>query len=100
MDKRTAINIVKEYRKAVIKVFPEAVTYLYGSYAKNLQKKESDIDVAILMPKLSDNYLWEESPILWRLSGDINDLIEPVMLEINENTPLYQEVIKTGILIE
>lgn len=81
-------------------LFPDAVTYLYGSYAKNMQKEESDIDVAVVLPKLSENYLWEDSPKLWRIGGDINSLIEPVMLEQNENTPLYNEVIKTGILIQ
>ena len=100
MDKRAVLEIVKKYRKAIIPLFPDAVTYLYGSYAKNMQKEESDIDVAVVLPKLSENYLWEDSPKLWRIGGDINSLIEPVMLEQNENTPLYNEVIKTGILIQ
>ena len=100
MDKNTALEIVREYRQAIIKLFPDSMTYLFGSYAKECQKELSDIDVAVIVPKLSENYLWEDSPKLWKISGDINSLIEPVLLEENENTPIYQEVIKTGILIE
>lgn len=100
MDKNTALEIVREYRQAIIKLFPDSMTYLFGSYAKECQKELSDIDVAVIVPKLSENYLWEDSPKLWKISGEINSLIEPVLLEENENTPIYQEVIKTGILIE
>ncbi|MCH5222673.1 MAG: nucleotidyltransferase domain-containing protein [Muribaculaceae bacterium] len=100
MDKRTALDSVREFKKAILHLFPEAKTYLFGSYAKDLQNENSDIDVAVIMPRLSANYLWEESPILWRISGNINSLIEPVLLEMNEDTPLYNEVMATGILIE
>ena len=100
MDKNTAIEIVREYRQAIIKLFPNSMTYLFGSYAKECQQEMSDIDVAVIVPKLSENYLWEDSPKLWKASGDINSLIEPVLLEKNENTPLYNEIIKNGILIE
>lgn len=100
MDKCEVLEIIREYRQALIKLFPNSLTYLFGSYAKECQREMSDIDVAVIVPKLSENYLWEDSPKLWRLSGDINSLIEPVLLEKNENNPLYQEIIKTGILIE
>lgn len=100
MDKGKAIELVTKYRKAVIEIFPDAITYLFGSHAKGCQKEDSDIDVAIVLPKLSQNYLLDDAPRLWRICADINPDIEPVMLELNENTPLYNEVMKHGILIK
>ena len=99
MDKNSVIATVKKYQSELIKIFPEAITYLFGSYAKGIADYESDIDVAVILPCLSDNYLLEDAPRLWRLSADINPDIEPVMLEQGEDSPLYQEIMNTGILI-
>ena len=100
MDQKSALEYVRSYRQALIKLFPEAKTYLFGSHAKGNQRDDSDIDVAVILPHLSENYLWNDVPRLWRLTGDINPDIEPVMLELDEDTPLYREVITHGILIQ
>jgi len=75
--------------------------YLFGSYAGNAQKKESDIDIAIISPDLSgDRY--EDRIRLMKLSADIDSRIEPVPFNpknfIDED-PLAWEIKQKGILI-
>ncbi|MCQ2324481.1 MAG: nucleotidyltransferase domain-containing protein [Paludibacteraceae bacterium] len=95
MDKEQAIAIVREYKKAVLAIYKDAEVYLYGSYNKGTATKDSDIDVAVIVPHRTGNW-FEEIPPLWKASRQINSLIEPVLMEYNEPSPLYENVIRTG----
>ena len=48
MDKEQVIEIVKQYKEAIIKQISDAKVYLYGSYSKGTANPESDIDVGVL----------------------------------------------------
>lgn len=98
MDKEQAIEIAKRYKKLVAEKLPVKVLYIYGSYSKGTYNENSDIDIAVVVDKLSDNY-FDETPVLWKLRRKISNLIEPILLIEDNNNPLYCDIMKTGTLI-
>lgn len=98
MDKEQAIKLAQEYKKVLQEKMPVKALYLYGSYSKGNYTEESDIDIAVVVDKLSDNY-FEDTTLLWKLKRKISNLIEPVLLTEDKNNPLYADILKTGILV-
>ncbi|MCM1170290.1 MAG: nucleotidyltransferase domain-containing protein [Bacteroides sp.] len=98
MDKSQALRLARQYKALVSESLPVQAVYLYGSYAKGNQTEESDIDIAVVVDKLSDNY-FDDTPILWRLRRKISLLIEPVLLTADVDNPLYYDILKTGVRI-
>lgn len=98
MDKKQVIEIVRRYKIAVKAFLPNSRVYLYGSYSKGNAHKDSDIDVAIVVPELQGDWLATSSK-LWGATWDIDTKIEPILLEDIHPSPLYQDVMHTGIAI-
>ena len=98
MDKEQAIKLAQEYKKVLLEKMPVKALYLYGSYSKGNYTEESDIDIAVVVDKLSDNY-FEDTPLLWKLKRKISNLIETVLLTEDDDSPLYADILKTGILV-
>ena len=99
MDKREAIELVKKYKELVSKHLHIKSVYLFGSYSKVGYTEESDIDVAVIVSKEQEETWWEDSSLLWRLTWNVDTTIEPVLMYEDSNTPLYYDVMKTGIEI-
>ncbi|MBM6719574.1 nucleotidyltransferase domain-containing protein [Bacteroides gallinaceum] len=93
-----AIEIAKEYKDLVAEHLPLKALYLYGSYSKGNYTEDSDIDIAVVVERMGDDY-FEDAPLLWKLKRKISNLIEPVLLTEDTNNPLYADILKTGILI-
>ena len=98
MDKEQAIALAKRYKEMVAEKLPLKAHYLYGSYSKGNYREDSDIDIAVVVESLNDNY-FEDTPLLWKLRRKISNLIEPVLLIEDMNNPLYCDIARTGILI-
>lgn len=98
MDKEQAISIVRKYKSVVSQAMPIKAMYLYGSYSKGTYNEMSDIDVAVIVDRLKDNY-FEDTPLLWKLRRKVNILIEPVLLQPDSSNPLYHDIVTTGIKI-
>ncbi|MBO5707550.1 MAG: nucleotidyltransferase domain-containing protein [Bacteroidaceae bacterium] len=98
MDKGQAIELAKKYKAMVAERLPLKALYLYGSYSKGNYREDSDIDIAVVVESLSDNY-FDDTPLLWKLRRRISNLIEPVLLTEDMDNPLYRDITKTGILI-
>ena len=98
MDKGQAIELAKKYKAMVAERLPLKALYLYGSYSKGNYREDSDIDIAVVVESLSDNY-FDDTPLLWKLRHRISNLIEPVLLTEDMDNPLYRDITKTGILI-
>ena len=98
MDKEQAIKIVQAYKQAILPMHKDAKVYLYGSYSKGTAHRDSDIDVAVVVPHLQGSWFTIVPP-LWKKARSVNTLIEPVIMEVNEHSPLYDDVMKTGIAI-
>ncbi|MDE6090802.1 MAG: nucleotidyltransferase domain-containing protein [Duncaniella sp.] len=98
MDKEQAIKLAQRYKAVVAERLPLKALYLYGSFSKGTYTAESDIDIAVVLERLNDDY-FEDTPLLWKLRRKISNLIEPVLLTEDQDNPLYSDIIKTGILI-
>ncbi len=75
---------------------PFSKVILYGSYARGSARDDSDIDVAVVMPKISGDWL-ELSSKLFRLTRNIDLRIEPVALEeTGDRSGFLDHVLETG----
>jgi predicted nucleotidyltransferase len=104
MDKRdTIIDKVRAYKALVDVVFPVKIEqfYLYGSYAKGNPRKYSDIDVALVVGQLDDDYdILKTEPLLWKLTRQVDDRIEPILIARDTDYAGFLDKIqRAGILI-
>lgn len=90
--------MAQRYKAIVAERLPLKALYLYGSYSKGNQTEDSDIDIAVVVERMSDNY-FDDTPLLWKLKRKVSNLIEPVLLTEDFDNPLYIDVLKSGILI-
>ena len=72
---------------------------MYGSYAKGYANPDSDIDVAVILPESDITDRWEQLADLWSDIRKVSVLIEPVLMEDNEDSMLYREVMRTGLTV-
>lgn len=99
MDKREAISKVKEYSILLRKYMQLERVYLFGSYAKNTNRKDSDIDVAIVVKKIEGDFFTIQ-PLLWKLRRQVDDRIEPILIEEeNDYGGFLVEIQRNGIEI-
>ncbi len=98
MDKRTVVSIAKRYKRAVVNTIGPAKVYLFGSYSKGCARPDSDIDIAVVVPRINGDYL-SMAASLWRITMDVNTLIEPVLIEEAHPSPLYEDILQTGIAV-
>ena len=63
IDKEKAIEIAQEYEAVVAKHLPLKALYLYGSHSKGNHTEDSDIDIAVVVEHMSDDY-FEDTPLL------------------------------------
>ena len=87
MDKEKVRSLVEEYAKLVVSNMVVNKIILYGSYARGDFRKDSDIDVAVVVPRssISDDIL-KDMAKLFKLRRSISNDIEPVLL-IDEDDP-------------
>lgn len=98
MDEREALNIAKQYKRAVVNAIGPAKVYLFGSYSKGYARADSDIDIAVVVPRVTGDYL-STAASLWRITMEVNTLIEPVLIEEIHPSPLYEDILLTGIIV-
>jgi predicted nucleotidyltransferase len=76
---------------------------LFGSYTKNLFRKSSDIDVAVITKDLQEADEHKMQVDLGKLTWNFDTRIEPhpISLEsfLNNDTPLINEIKKFGLVI-
>jgi len=103
MDNRTVIiDKVKEYKTLVNDTLQFDIDqyWLYGSYAKGMSNEHSDIDIAMVVNHIDDNVYWANLPLLWKLTYQVDDRIEPVLIARDTDyTGFLEEIQRTGVLI-
>jgi len=75
--------------------------YIFGSYAKGIENRLSDIDVAIISSGLS-NDRFKERIRLMKIAYSVDSRIEPVPFNsatFVEEDPLVWEILTTGTLL-
>lgn len=93
------IELVRQYKRTIRPRFTdEPKVMLFGSYAQGTGRPHSDIDVAVIVPSYGDKKL-EWSMNLWHDVDQVSLLIEPVLLAEDRWSPLYDDVIRTGIAV-
>jgi uncharacterized protein len=99
MDKGEAISKVEQYSHLLKGYLKFDKVYLYGSYAKNTNREDSDIDVAIVVDKIEGDF-FSINPLLWKLRRQIDDRIEPIIIEKDfDDADFIGEIKKYGIEI-
>ena len=74
---------------------------LFGSFSKGNQKEDSDIDIAVILKKFTEDKFTTRVKLL-KLSRNFEDVIEPhpfILQDFNDSDPFALEIIKTGIEI-
>ena len=99
MDQRTAIEIVNKYIDYLKKnKFNVQKAYLFGSYVNGKYNEDSDIDLAIVMKKLSNSFTTQVE--LMKISRKFDTRIEPHPFEesdFNATNPFANEILNKGI---
>ena len=99
MDKREAINKVKEYSILLQNYIPFESVYLFGSYAKDSYNAESDVDIAIVVDHIEGDY-FSIIPLLWKIRRQIDNRSEPILIEReNDDGGFLDEIKKNRIKI-
>ena len=95
-----AIQLVRQYKRVISPRFNgQAKVVMFGSYSKGNPNKWSDIDVAVIVPSLPDDQWLDTSIALGMDVNEVSMLIEPVLMAEDHWSPLYDDVMRTGIAV-
>lgn len=83
---------------SVHSVYPDAEVYLFGSYAKESAREDSDIDVGIVIPEFDKDpeLNWGRKGVLENMAFDIDWRLSPTVLTPNNKSGFYDCVTKVG----
>jgi len=99
MDQKRAIKIVKSYlANLLMNNFDIKAAYIFGSYARGNVHQHSDIDLAIVLNKLSNPFEMEVRSMILRRTDET--MIEPHLFDQTDFTPsnpFAHEIMQTGI---
>ena len=100
LTRNEVLQLVREYKRVISPRFNGKVkVVLFGSYSKGNPNPWSDIDVAIIVPTVADDE-WLDTSIALGMDGSkISLLIEPVLMTEDHWSPLYDDVMQTGIAV-
>ena len=99
MDKNEAIEKIRQYKLLLKEHFDVDKVYLFGSYARESNREDSDLDVAIVVNSLEGDY-FTVTPLLWKLRRQIDDRIEPIIIEKGfDRSGFLAEIQRSGIEI-
>jgi predicted nucleotidyltransferase len=105
MGKDRSVKIVRKFIKALKQEgIPVDRVILYGSYARERTRPDSDIDVAVISRNFGKDRV-EEGMTLFRIAGKIDPRLEPIPISSDsyENDtwiPLIYEIKQKGIELE
>jgi uncharacterized protein len=99
MDKIEAIRIARKYKSVLRDFIKIDNMYLFGSHALNSGRDDSDIDIAIVVSEIPDDY-FAVNPMLWKLRRQVDDRIEPILIEKeNDRSGFLEDIKQYGIEI-
>jgi len=103
MDKGTN-KIISNYISLIAKQNNQLIkVYLFGSYAKQKDRPDSDIDVALIINNLNDDEKFDLQVQLMLVASDFDMRIEPHLIsddDFNSGNPFVAEIKRTGIEIK
>ncbi len=101
MDQEKVRQLVKEYSKLVVANMIVNKIILYGSYARGNARKDSDIDVAVVVPRSSiSKDIIDDMAKLFKLRRNISTDIEPILLIDGEDTSGFlDDILEYGEIV-
>ena len=98
LPKEFALELERRYKEVIAPRFdPATKVMMFGSYAKDCPNEWSDI--AVIVPKVEEGTWWDTSSSLCRDVDKVSLYIEPILLESGEDSPIYREVMRTGVAV-
>jgi uncharacterized protein len=99
MDKEEVITKLEKYKALLSRHMTFDKMILFGSYAKDSHKKDSDVDVAIIVDEIKGDF-FSTRPLLWKIRREVDDRIEPIILQTkHDDSGFLKEIMKNGIQI-
>lgn len=96
MDKEIVLKSARLYADAVLEIMHPYAIVLYGSFVTGGFNDSSDINIAVVTDGFDGDYLMT-SKELWRLTADIDDSIEPILLDKRKDkSGFVADVLKRG----
>lgn len=97
-------NIVRKFILALQKEgFPSFRAIIFGSYARNEARRDSDIDVCLVSNSFKHNrekYRREATIIAYGIDPRIQVVaVEPQLIKAGHLSPLYSQIRKEGLLV-
>lgn len=101
MDQEKVRQLVKEYSKLVVANMIVNKIILYGSYARGNARKDSDIDVAVVVPRSSiSKDIIADMAKLFKLRRNISTDIEPILLIDGEDASGFlDDILEYGEIV-
>ena len=95
-------KVIKEYTTLLLNAgFPIEKIILFGSYALREAKTDSDIDLAIVLKKISEDKFSTRLKLM-KYCRNFDEVIEPHPFsksEFTETNPFASEILKNGITV-
>jgi uncharacterized protein len=99
VDREKALESAEKYARIVSKYIKADKIVLFGSYAKGTWTEFSDIDIAIIVNEIPDDYL-AVAKLLNKLTRDVDFRIEPVILDKNDDrSGFLSSVLLNGLVL-
>ncbi|THF84688.1 nucleotidyltransferase domain-containing protein [Cohnella fermenti] len=99
MDSNSVIEIAKNYAELVANELPVTKVILYGSQVKGNQNNDSDIDIAVIVDRIDEDFLDTEAK-LFRLRRNLDLRIEPILLEEQKDkSGFINQIINDGYVL-
>ncbi len=98
MDKGDALKIAYRYIDSISNKYVVLKAFMFGSFAKGTNHKDSDIDIAIVVRNVSD--IIDTQIEMMKLRRSIDLRIEPHPFaenDFNQDNPVVNEILKSGI---
>jgi len=93
------VKIAQRYTEKVRDAMPVKMIVLFGSHVSGTPRKDSDIDIAVIVDEFRGDYL-KASANLFRLVRGINTRIEPVLLSRkHDKSGFLANVLRQGLII-
>lgn len=96
-DKKEVIIKAKKYAELVSNYLQFTNVFLFGSYVNSAPRKDSDIDIAFFVDKISDNEDYYSLIVqLHKLTRQVDSRIEPHIFELKSKSGFGEYIRKNG----
>ena len=101
MDKREALRIANQYIDTISNKYVILQAFMFGSFAKGTNHRDSDIDIALVVENVSD--IIDVQIDMMKIRRKVDLRIEPhpfTVSDFNKENPVVDEILKSGVPIK